>query len=83
MCHAVVRGDGHVVAGLDEFALGEADGVFLHDFLGERLGEARGGAEGGEDGAVEGVFELGVEGFWRGRGRRGPAPGGGGEGAVG
>ena len=57
----MVGGDCNVVAGLDEFVLWKADGVFLDDLFGEGLGDARGGFEGGEDGAGGGVFELGSE----------------------
>jgi hypothetical protein len=60
----VVRGNGDIVAGLDEFVLGEPDGVLLDNFLGEGLRDARGCFEGREDGIGGGIGgELRVEDF--------------------
>ena len=60
--HAVVWGEGDVVAGFDGFVGGEALGVALHDFLGEGLGSA--GCWGWSVEEVGGgVGELGGEGI--------------------
>lgn len=61
MCHAAVRRDGYVVAGLDSFVFSEANGVLLDNLFGKGLWNLRGGLEGGEKGIRAGIFELCME----------------------
>ena len=63
VAHDLVRLKSHVVARVHEFAVREADGVALCDFLGQGLRDWASFLEGGQEGGGEGVGELGVEGL--------------------